>query len=147
MIANEINLDERTARALELTRLDRKTVAGRLAQIGELRTPTRNDTEGFLVAILLSAVSQIPSSRAAWSWGEFHNGGLQPLYDLSDKKDWSQWAVYAVDLGLGEQLTPTRDGENLTPLDGLSRNLIGAIERLLHGVRDRLEAAGLSPDG
>ena len=147
MMANEIDLDERTARALELTRLDRKTVADRLAQIGGLRTPVRNDTEGFLVAVLLSALSQIPSSAAAWSWGEFHNGGLQPLYDLSDKKDWAQWAVYAVDLGLAEQLAPTRDGETLTPLDGLSRNLIGAIERLLHKVRERLEAAGVSPFG
>jgi hypothetical protein len=142
-----IDIDERTARALELTALDRAAVADRLAQIGGLRTPTRQETRDFLVDVLRSALRQIPSSNTAWSWGEFHNGGLQPLYDISREKDWAQWAAYAVDLGLAEQAPPMRDGETLTPLDGLSRNLIGAIERLLHEVRERLEAAGVSPFG
>ena len=95
----------------------------------------------------MSALRKIPSSGAAWSWGEFHNGGLQPLYTLSDRKDWHRWALYAVDLGVAEKVSPTRDGETLTPLEGLSRNLISATEQLLEKVRERLEAAGVSPYG
>jgi hypothetical protein len=145
--AGDIKLDERAARALSLARLDRKSVADRLAEIANLRAPTRQDTQEFLVAVLRSALRQIPSSEIAWSWGEFHNGGLQPLYDLTAKKDWVQWAVYAVELGLAEQPPARREGETLTPLDGLSRNLIAGIEQLLQEVRLRLEAAGVSPYG
>jgi hypothetical protein len=84
----------------------------------------------------MSALRKIPSSGAAWSWGEFHNGGLQPLYTLSDTKDWQRWALYAVDLGVAEKVPPIRDGETtLTPLEGLSRNLISATEPAAKGPR------------
>jgi hypothetical protein len=141
------DIDERTARALGLTTLDRKTVADRLAQIGELRPPTRDETREFLVEVLRSALRQIPSSNVAWSWGEFHNGGLQPLYDISRENDWPRQALCAVDLGLGEQPAPTQPGETLTPRLALARNLTKATERLLRQVRERLEAAGVSPFG
>jgi hypothetical protein len=141
------DIDERTARALELPALDRKAVADRLAQIGELRPPTREETRELLVEVLRSSLRQIPSSNVAWSWGEFHNGGLQPLYDISRERDWTREALCAVDLGLGEQPAPTHPGETLTPRLALARNLTKAIERLLHEVRERLEAAGVSPFG
>jgi hypothetical protein len=145
-MAEDIRIDARTAETLGLSSLDRKAVAGRLAQIGELRTPTRKETEEFLVEVLLKALRQIPS-RGAWSWGEFHNGGLQPLYDISRTKDWPRLAVCAADLGLAEHHPRTRDGEVLSPLDGLSRNLTKATEDLLRAVRELLEATGVSPYG
>jgi hypothetical protein len=40
-----------------------------------------------------------------------------------------------------------REGEVLTPLDGLSRNLTQATERLLQALREHLEGAGVSPTG
>lgn len=147
MMADDIDIDERTARALGLPGLDRKSVADRLAQIGELGKPTRDETEAFLVEVLLDALGEIPSSGAAWSWGEFHNGGLQPLYDMSREKDWPRLALCAVDLGLGEQPQMTRNDEALTPRGQLSRNLTKATEELLQAVRERLEAAGVSPYG
>lgn len=141
------DIDVRTARALELTTLDRKAVADRLAQIGELRPPTREETRELLVEVLRSALRQIPTSNVAWSWGEFHNGGLQPLYDMSRERDWAREALCAVDLGLGERPARTRPGETLAPRLALARNLTEATERLLHEVRERLEAAGVSPFG
>jgi hypothetical protein len=69
MNSPDIDIDERAARALELTTLDRKGVARRLAEIGQLREPTRAETEELLVEILRSALRQIPASNAAWSWG------------------------------------------------------------------------------
>jgi hypothetical protein len=146
-MADNIGIDEQTAETLGLASLDRKAVADRLAQIGELRTPTRRETEEFLVEVLLQALRQIPSSGAAWSWGEFHNGGLQPLYDISGAKDWPRLAVCAADLGLAEHHAKLREGEVLTPLDGLSRNLTQATERLLQALREHLEGAGVSPTG
>jgi hypothetical protein len=114
-------------------------VADRLAQIGELRTPTRRETEEFLVEVLLQALRQIPSNGAAWSWGEFHNAGLQPLYDISSATDWPRLAVCAAGLGLAEHEAKSREGEVLTPLDGLSRDLTQATERLLRALREHLE--------
>jgi hypothetical protein len=146
-MADEIDIDVRTARALGLTRFDRTAVADRLAEIGELRTPSWAETEEFLVAVLSYALGEIPSSGAAWSWGEFHNGGLQPIYDMTREKDWPRLAVCAADLGLDGQPPTTKDGETLTPRDGLSRNLIEATERLLQVVRRRLETAGVTPYG
>jgi hypothetical protein len=55
-MADNIRIDERTAETLGLASLDRKAVADRLAQIGELRTPTRKETEEFLVDVLLKAL-------------------------------------------------------------------------------------------
>ena len=147
MNSRDIDIDERAARALELTSLDRQSVARRLAEIGQLREPTRAETEELLVEILRSALRQIPASNAAWSWGEFHNGGLQPLYDLSRKEDWPREALSAVDLGLGERPAPVQPGEILTPRLVLARNLTQATEQLLQAIRERLEAAGVSPYG
>ncbi len=147
MTVDELDLDERTVHALELATLDRKAVAERLAQIGKLRTPTRKETEEFLVEVLARALRYIPSSNVAWSWGEFHNGGLQPLYDMSRENDWPREAVCAVDLGLGEHPAPTRSGEILTPRLALARNLTQGTEQLLRAVRERLELAGVSPYG
>lgn len=147
MVGNRVEVDERTARALELTGLDRKTVAARLAEIGELQTPTHRETEEFLVEVLVHALSEIPHSEAPWSWGEFHNGGLQPLYDISRAEDWPRGALWAVDLGLGDQPAATHPGETLTPRGALARNLTQATERLLGEVRKRLEAVGVSPYG
>jgi hypothetical protein len=134
-------------REQQLTRLDRRAVADRLAEIGGLQIPTRDETAEFLVEVLLKALRQIPSSGAAWSWGEFHNGGIQPLFDISREQDWQRLAVCAVDLGLDGQPARTRPGEVLTPRAALSRNLTRATEQLLHIVRERLEAAGVSPYG
>ena len=145
-MADKVQIDERTAQTLGLVSVDRKAVADRLAKIGELRTPTRRETQEFLVEVLLKALRQIPST-GAWSWGEFHNGGLQPLYDISRTKDWPRLAVCAADLGLAEQQPRTTDGEVLSPLDGLSRNLTKATEDLLRAIRDLLEATGVSPYG
>ena len=146
-MADDISIDERTAEALGLGSLDRKAVADRHAQIGELRTPTRKETQEFLVEVLLQALRQIPSSGAAWSWGEFHNGGLQPLYDMNPEEDWPREALCAVDLGLGEYPAKMRPGEILTPRLALARNLTKATEELLAAIRERLEAAGVSPYG
>ena len=96
--------------------------------------------------VLLKALRQIPSA-GAWSWGEFQDGGLQPLYDITRTKDWPRLAVCAADLGLAEQPPRTKDGEVLSPLDGLSRNLTKATEDLLRAIRDLLEATGVSPYG
>jgi hypothetical protein len=145
-MADDLQIDERTAETLGLASLDRKAVADRLAQIGELRTPTRGETQEFLVEVLLKALRQIPSA-GAWSWGEFHNGGIQPLYDMSRTKDWSRLAVCAADLGLAEQQPRKRNGEVLSPLYGLSRNLTKATEDLLRAIRELLEASGVSPYG
>lgn len=147
MNSQDIDIDERAARALELTTLDRQGVARRLAEIGQLREPTRAETEELLVEILRSALRQIPASNAAWSWGEFHNGGLRPLYDMSRKEEWPLEALSAVDLGLGERPAPTQPGEILTPRLALARNLTKATEQLLQAIRERLEAAGVSPYG
>ena len=144
---DHVDLDERTAKALELTSLDRKAVANRLAQIGDLRPPTREESQELLVEVLVNALRKIPSSGAGWSWGEFYNGGIQPLYDISRGNDWLREAICAVDLGLGEYQPRTRPGETLTPQLALDRNLIDATERLLQRVRERLEAAGVSPYG
>jgi hypothetical protein len=144
-MADNIGIDKQTAEALGLASLDRKAVADRLAQIGDLRIPTRRETEDFLVEVLLQALRQIPARGAAWSWGEFHNGGLQPLYDISSATDWPRLAVCAADLGLAEHEAKSREGEVLTPLDGLSRNLTQATERLLRALREHLERAGVSP--
>jgi hypothetical protein len=127
--------------------LDRDAVAARLAELGGLNTPTRRETQEFLVEVLLTALRQIPSSGAAWSWGEFHNDGMQPLYDMSRTKDSLREAVCATDLGLGEQRPQLRPGETLTPLEGLARNLTQATEHLLHALRELLEQAGVSPYG
>jgi hypothetical protein len=77
----------------------------------------------------------------------FHNGGLQPLYDMSRKEEWPREALSAVDLGLGERAAPTQPGEILTPRLALARNLTKATEQLLQAIRERLEAAGVSPYG
>jgi hypothetical protein len=90
--------------------------------------------------------AQIPS-RGAWSWGEFHNGGLQPLYDMSREEDWPLEALCAVDLGLGEHPVRMQPGEILTPRLALARNLTTATEDLLRAVRELLEATGVSPYG
>jgi hypothetical protein len=57
------DIDERTARALELTGLDCKAVADRLVQIGELRPPTREETRELLVEVLRSALRQSVERR------------------------------------------------------------------------------------
>ena len=147
MTPQDISIDERAARALELTSVDREDVARRLAQIGQLREPTRPETQELLIDVLLSALREIPSSDVAWSWGEFFNAGLQPLYDMSRKEEWPREALCAVDLGLGEYPAPARSGEVLTPRLALARNLTKATEELLQAIRQRLESAGVSPYG
>ena len=142
-----VEINEWTAEVLGFPSLNRKAVADRLAQIGDLRTPTREETEEFLVEVLLNALRQIPSTVGAWSWGEFHDGGLQPLYDMTREEDWPREAVCSVDLGLGEYPAPMRPGESLTPRLALARNLTAATEALLRAIRERLEAAGVSPYG
>jgi hypothetical protein len=144
MMPQDVDIDERAAHALELTSLDREDVARRLAQIGQLREPTRPETQALLVDVLISALRQIPSSNAAWSWGEFHNGGLQPLYDMSPEDEWPREALVAVDLGLGEHPASTQPGEVLSPRLALARQLTKATEQLLAAIRERLEAAGVS---
>jgi hypothetical protein len=144
-MTHDIAIDERTAKALRLTSLDGRAVANRLAEIAELAPPTRDETIEFLVEVLRDALKQISNT---WSWGEFHNGGTQPLYDIGREKDWHRLAVCAVDLGLDAQparvMTPD---EVLSPRDALARNLGDATDRLLREVKDRLEAAGVSPYG
>lgn len=94
------------------------------------------------------ALSYIPFSNVAWSWGEFYNGGIQPMYDIGREKDWPRLALCAADLGLAERHPRLRKAdETLTPLEALSRNLGDGIDRLLAAVRERLEAAGFSPCG
>jgi hypothetical protein len=143
----EVRIDERTAHALGLTTRNRKAVAARLAELGDLQTPSREETEEFLLDVLIGAVRQIPRSGAAWSWGEFHNGGLQPLSATSGREEWLRRAICAIDLGVDEQPPRTRPGEVLTPRKALARNLVAATERILEVVRDRLEADGVSPYG
>lgn len=147
MTRDDIDVNEDTARALGLSRLDRQTVANRLAELAALRPPTQNEAQEFLVAVLLTALSYIPSRGTAWSWGEFHNGGIQPLFDIDRAKDWQRLAICAVDLGLDARPPRTRPGEELSPREALARNLGDATEGLLHEVRKRLEAAGVSPYG
>lgn len=102
----------------------------------------------FLFEVLVRALRHIPSSNAPWSWGEFYNGGVGPLFDMSREKDWPRLALCAADLGLAEQHPRLRNpDENLTPLNALDRNLGDGIDRLLAAVRERLEAAGFSPYG
>ena len=138
-------MDEVTAKALRLTSLDKRAVANRLAEIAELGPPTHDETIEFLVEVLRNALEEISNT---WSWGEFHNGGIQPLYDISREKDWHRLAVCAVDLGLDAQpaRVMTRD-EVLSPRDALARNLGDATDRVLRQIKDRLEAAGVSPYG
>jgi hypothetical protein len=148
VITDTEEIDERTATALGLVKLDRKAVADRLAEIGGLPAPSRAETVELLVEVLLKALRQIPTTGAAWSWGEFHNGGTQPLYDISHHKDWHRMAVCAVDLGLDAQAPRPRQGRVLSsPRAALSANLTDAIEGLLHEVRVRLEKAGVTPYG
>ena len=118
-----------------------------MAEIGGLGLPTQSATVDFLVEVLLKALREIPSSGAAWSWGEFHDGGLQPLYDISREKDWYSLAVATIDLGLADARPTIREGEILSPIGSLARNLTEATEGLLHEIRLRLEAAGVSPYG
>ena len=92
--------------------------------------------------VLVKALRQIPSSGAAWSWGEFHNGGTQPLYDMSRHPE--RWAVYAADLGLAEGAPVAM--ADCSP-DGLARAVSQAIEHLLGTLRKELEQAGVSPYG
>jgi hypothetical protein len=140
-------IDGWTATTLGLPALDRSSVGRRLAEIADLQPPTRVETEELLVEVLLNALSQIPPVPAAWSWGEFHNAGLQPLYDMTREKDWPRWAACAVDLGLGDEPAVTESGEVLSPRAALSRNLTAATERLLHRVRVLLEQAGVATHG
>jgi hypothetical protein len=146
-LTSEITIDERTANALGLTRLDRTAVAHRLAELGGLSRPAQAQTQEFLVDVLMKAVSYIPATGAAWSWGEFTNGGIQPLFDIDRAHDRLRLATCAVDLGLDTRPPRTRPGETLSPREALSRNLTEAIEGLLEVVRTRLEAVGVSPQG
>lgn len=87
--------------------------------------------------MLTKALRQIPVSEVAWSWGEFYNGGIQPLYDISHANDWQRLATCAIDLGLDEQAPKMRPGEDtLSPRSALARNLSDATDRLLKGVRE-----------
>lgn len=140
-------IDERTAEALGLTSLDRRAVAQRLAEIGELRAPARRETEEFLLEVFLTALSYIPRTSAAWSWGEFYNGGIQPLYDISREEDWARLGLCALDLGLGDEPVRVGDGELVSPRVALAKRLMEATEKLLRGVTEQLETAGFSPYG
>ncbi|HKP20080.1 MAG TPA: hypothetical protein VJT68_01080 [Thermoleophilaceae bacterium] len=146
-MSDEVGIDKATAEWLGFETLGREAVAARLADIGGLPRPTRRETQEFLVEVLLQALRQIPASGAAWSWGEFYNGGVQPLYDMSRTKDRPRLAVCAADLGLAERQPRVRNGETLTPLDGLARNLMQATEHLLLEVSELLKRAGVSPYG
>ena len=132
-----VDVDEWTAETLGMVARDRSSVASRLAEIADLQVPTRPETEQFLYDTLTYALSQIPPVPAAWSWGEFHNAGLQPLYDMTAEDDWARWGACAADLGLEGDASHAE----------LSRTLIAATERLLAQVRRRLEAAGVSTHG
>jgi hypothetical protein len=146
-LTTQIEIGDWTARALGIPARDQSSVARRLAEIAGLDAPSRPTTEEFLIAILLGALREIPRVPAAWSWGEFHNAGLQPLYDMTKRKDWPGWAAVASDLGLDEEPAVTETGEVLTPRAALSRSLIAASERLLLRVRELLEAAGVRTHG
>jgi hypothetical protein len=143
----KLEIDPPTAKALGLTRPDRNAVAFRLAEIGDLQAPARTETRDFLVEVLIGALSAIPAADVAWSWGEFHNRGLQPLYDMNDAHDWPNLAACAVDLGLGEHPVAGRDGKVLSPLAQLSAALVESTENLLARIRQRLEDVGVSPEG
>jgi hypothetical protein len=100
----------------------------------------------FLVDVLLHALRKIPASGAAWSWGEFHNGGLTPLYAVTED-DWRRLILSAVDLGLDKRVPATTPGATPTPREALAGNLLAATEQMLTVVRGLLEAAGVSPYG
>lgn len=140
-------MDERTARALGVPSRDCDDVAHRLAKLADARPPTRPETQEFLVQVLLHAVRKIPSSGAAWSWGEFHNGGLTPLSGIAEDDDWRRLMRCAIDLGLDEKVPATRSGSIPTPREALVGNLVAATEHMLRAVRGLLEAAGVSPYG
>jgi hypothetical protein len=141
---DEVAVNPSTAEILGLHSLDREGVANRLAEIGGLRRPAREETQEFLVEVLLKALRQIPSSRVTWSWGEFHNGGIQPLYDASRPGERWRWAVYAADLGLTDDQAQDT-GEDATA--DLAQRVGQATEALLHELRVKLESAGVSPYG
>jgi hypothetical protein len=116
-----------------------------MAALGELQTPSHDETVRLLVEVLTQALRQIPTTGGAWSWGEFHNGGIQPLFDISRDKEWYRLAVCAIDLGVADRQPVLRSGEILNPLEGLARNLGDAVEAVLHQVRLRLEQGGIAP--
>ena len=147
-MAEDVKIDAWTADVLGLTSLDRTSVARRLAEIANLQAPSRQESEEYLVEVLLNALSQIPRVPAAWSWGGFYNHGIQSMYDIGREEDWVRLAICAVDLGVADH-TPTLYGgeDGLTPLGGLSRNLTDATDRLIAGLRELLEAAGLGVYG
>jgi hypothetical protein len=136
------------AAALRLPIDDPDPTAARLAEIADFPSPAREETRALLVEVFKKGVSEIPSLSAAWSWGEFYNGAIQPLYDLDEAQDWERLAVCAIDLGLDDRLPKLyQHDEVLTPRAGLARNLGTAVDHLIAALRERLEAAGFSTYG
>jgi hypothetical protein len=70
------------------------------------------DLRGFPVEVLMTALRQIPACNAAWPSDEFHNGELQPMYDISRETDWHRLAVVAVDLGAAQVYPTVREAES-----------------------------------
>lgn len=147
MEADPVHIDGFYAEAIGLEGLAPKAVAARLAELADLPKPSHDETISLLVEMLTRALRQIPSQGGAWSWGEFYNGGISPLHEMSGEEGARRMAVCAADLGLDDQPTQARPGEILTGDMAVARNLTDAIERLITALRAQLEAAGVSIHG
>src|SRR5688572_27749243 len=123
---DQVAIPDWLAIALGLNARDRAGVVTRLAEIGGFSEPTRAEAADFLVEVLEKAATQIPPVPAAWSWAEWHNAGLQPLYDITREQDWVRMAICAIDLGLGDRTPRMREGSVLSPRGGLMQNLCDA---------------------
>lgn len=138
-------VESRIARALGLTQLDRSSVAEWLGHLASERAPAHAETRDFLIRVFQGAISQIPTGDVAWSWGEFHNAGIEAVFELDRDTNSQRLAVCAADLALDDQPPLTRSGQTGIPREALSRSLMAATERLLLAIRERLEAGGISP--
>lgn len=137
----KIEIKESMAVALGLSSLEREVVADELAQMAGLRTPARRETEDLLVGVLVNGLRQI--SGGVWTWAEFQNGALQPLYDLTRREDGREYMTrVATDLGLSHDPNASQDTERSKTL---LQRLVAAIEDdLIGAIIVRLQAAGIS---
>lgn len=148
MDQSRVNIPNLAARALDLSEAPGAAeLARRLAALGGLPVPAREETVEYLVSALVGALEHIPIRPVAWSWGEFHNGGTTPIGEIGRGEDWERLASIAIDLGLDARVPKMHGDETLTPRQALARNLMQATEDTLLEVQRRLEAAGISPYG
>jgi hypothetical protein len=70
------------------------------------------------------------------------------MYAIGQEKDWMRLAACAVDLGVDDRAPRLYTGdEALTPRGGLARNLTEATDRLIAGLKQILEEAGIDAYG